>query len=826
MFLRYSVRPCLTLAVILVSFVATLPAALRDQLTTTEARQLQREARLVFELLQNYHYSGRPFLELKNQELLGSFLSEIDAQHNFLLQPDVDFVTRRFGQSLRTVYLARGDLQPAFEIFELFQKRVSERSAWIAERLEHEIDFSTEGEVDPSAPTMPAADAATADARWEIILKDAVLHEIAAGRTPAAARAEVARRYRELDRTILSLDPLLVRERFFDSVIRAYDPHSGYFSADSAQEFAVSMGQSLAGVGLSLAKRDGRCVVESIEAGGPADLHSSLEPGDTIIAIAEGEAPWRELAPLRLREIVALVRGQAGAALRIAYSPAGTDKRRELTLTRAIVIASDDRAWGGVAQVPAATGGPHRIGWVHLPSFYATPATAGPASSVTRDVRELLDRMSVATLDALVVDLRSNPGGALDEAVALSGLFLPPNSTVLHTRLPNGKSTEFKTAADGAPLFRGPLVVLTNTHSASASEAFAGAMQFHRRAAILGDTATYGKGTVQSYIELSSAARVPQTETANWGTLRLTAQRLYRPDGRALQRAGVSADLVLPSPGGKPAPREADLPGALAEETLPGVNVASAALGDREGTWITSETLERLRLRLQDDVSQLPEWKLWSEEAALRDSLATAKRPLQLAYRQDLRTAELALRESLRRTRRALAGSLALKSEACDLAAIATAAQASSEALRAFDPAALEAAVIIETDARQRRKLRASQVDFTRFTGDSEALATAFSRGAGQTLSPTVLAEALRDFTLCEERTPAAWRECFRMHLSAAEWTDDRLARGLSALLAAVPEIEPEMKRERTALDIPLRQALRIASAWAETLSTAPAASL
>lgn len=816
MFSCFRVRPCIQYIILCVSLVVTLPAALRDQLTATEAKQLQREARLVFDLLQNYHYSGRPFRELKNQELLASFLGELDPQCNFLLQADGDYVVRRFGQTLKPVYLARGDLQPAFEIFELLQKRVSERVAWIEERLKRDFDFEAEGEFDPATPSAPAADTQAADARWELLLKDAVLSEIIAGRNPTEARAEVARRYREFERTLRSIDPLLVRERFFDSVIRGYDPHSGYFSADSAQEFAVTMGQSLAGTGLRLAKRDGRCVIDAVDAGGPADLHSNLEPGDCLLAAAEGDAPWRDLAPLRLREIVGLLRGAAGTSVRLAYAPAGTKERKELALTRAEVISPQDRASGGVCVIRPMHGKARRVGWVQLPSFYSTPAKQGPASSVSQDVREIFTALNISQLDALVVDLRHNPGGTLDEAVALCGLFLPPNSVVLHTRLPDGKSTELKTSAEVEPLFRGPLVVLTSEQSASASEVFAGAMQFHRRALIVGSAATYGKGTVQNYIELATASRLAKSETANWGTLRLTAQRFYLPNGGAVQRAGIAADIALPGFGGKSPPRESALPGALSQDTLPGVSPAPASTTLGDYAWATDEIRVQLRQLAERDLAELDEWKLWRDEAAWREARENARRPLSLSRRQAQHDTERARREALRRTRRTLAASVSFSSEAINLAALTANANASSEALRALDPSTLPAAVIVETESHQLRKLRASQVDFNLFSGDTAALATAFSRATGQSISQNVIADALRDYSLRTERTPAAWLDCFRSRLDRTEWSDEKIRRGLAALLHALPEIEPEMSRDRTALDIPLRQALRVSSAWAE----------
>ncbi|MBX3735593.1 MAG: PDZ domain-containing protein [Candidatus Didemnitutus sp.] len=815
MFARpWILRPAtLTLTLLAACFPLSSAAGLRDGLTATEARQLQREARLVFELLQNHHYSGRAFLELKNQDLLRGFLNELDPDGSFLLESDGEFIFRRFGQTLKSVYLARGDLQPAFEIFDLYQERVAARVDWIATRVTQPLDLTLDGERDEQAAKHPPKTAAEADARWELRLKDEILDEIVAGRTPDEAKTELTRRYREFQRNVAGIDPLLVRERFFDSVIRTYDPHSGYFSADSAGEFAVTMGRTLAGIGLRLGKREGRCVVERVDAGGPADLHSPLEPGDTVLALADPDGAWQDVASLRLQDIVRRVRGSAGTTLRLAYAPGGGNERREITLTRAEIVSPRDRASGAVLEVPADGTVSRRVGWIRLPAFYAAGRDTD-ATSATRDVRELLAAMDLAKLDGLVLDLRENPGGALTEAVGLSGLFLPPSSVVMHTRQAGAQPETLRTAADAAPLYTGPLVVLTSAQSASASEVFAGALKFHHRALIAGAASTYGKGTVQNYIELAAAARLPKAETASWGTLRLTAQRFYLPDGATVQRTGVTADLEFPGPGGESPPREADLPGALANEPTPIAPPVTPAVAAGKGQ-LDAALFTALRARWERDEKELPEWSLWKRESALRDRQRTEKHPLQQAAREASHQEETTAREELRRERRKLTAVAAWPGTACNLQAVTSALEQSDRALRAVDAQAAPGVVIVETEQHRLRKLRAGTVDFTRFSGDAAALAQAFSRSAGKTADPEAVRALLCDFSLQRERHAAAWQACARRHFPADQWTDDELAHGLAALLGALPAIDPELAREHAALDVPLREALRLAAEWA-----------
>ena len=293
LFMHARPRGIAALSALLAVSLLTLPLPARAEsidaaLTSTEKRQLQREARLVVDLLQNLHYSGSSFREIENKEMVSRFLEELDPGSYFLSADDVDFMHRRFDHSLKTVYLLRGDLQPAFEIFDLYATRVRERLTWIEHRLDGDFDFSTDEYYFPDKKTAKKTETPPADRRWESWLKEQMLQEILAGRDAPAARAVVGKRYREFRRQLAAVDALAVRERFFDALIRSFDPHSGYFSADSAREFAVGMENAVAGIGLDLRKDNGQCVVSAVEPGGPADLHSDLQAGDIIDKLSDG----------------------------------------------------------------------------------------------------------------------------------------------------------------------------------------------------------------------------------------------------------------------------------------------------------------------------------------------------------------------------------------------------------------------------------------------------------------------------------------------------------------------------------------------------------
>lgn len=796
-------------------------ASISSQLTTSEKQNLQREARLVVDLLQNSHYSGRAFREIDNRAMVARFLKELDPQADILNADSVDFIHRRFDRTFKSVYLFRGDLQPAFEIFDQYIEQARERMKWAQQRLDRGFDFSldeTYRKVTEPAPFKVQADA---DRHWELLLKEWVLIERLRGRSDDEATAEIKRRYAEFERTLASYDSLAVRERFFDAIIRSYDPHSGYFSSDSAREFALEMEKAVIGLGLDLRKDNGLCVVAAVQAAGSADLNSGIAPGDVIEAVAEGDGPWINLAGLRLREIVGLMRGVEGAKLRVTYRPGGTETRIETTLVRTRIVLGADRAHGAVSELRSASGVARRIGWIELPSFY-TAGEGGALTSAARDIRELLAQMTEVPLDGLVVDLRDNPGGALSEAVALSELFLPRGIMMLSRGL-DGQIKEHRLKeTEGDALFTGPLVVLTSPRSASASEVFAGAMKYHRRAIIAGAASTYGKGTVQAYIEL---AKLQPKDSQDWGTLRLTTERFYSADGQSVQRTGIPADI--PFPEFAPASderREAELPGAFLEETVPappGISPVSSA--------VTDSLIARLRESASQNFEKLPEWKLYREEATLwKKSVTREDRSLVLNERRRQWDEHRSALETARQTRRELTAQLAYTTLPFEINAVRSAREIHEARLgltvTGENPALhrlRQGAFLIETGNGRFRKLRLDAINFDEFSGDAETLAEAFATGANATVSADAAGQFLSDLSLLEHKTDPAVRLAARQRFDTA-LSDDALRNGVDALLQRLTELNPDGLSDRPGLDVSLRESLRLAAEWADLKEATP----
>jgi carboxyl-terminal processing protease len=802
---------------------AQTPAASSSlQLTTTEKLQLQREARLVVDLLQNHHYSGRAFREIENREMIARYLQELDPRADFFTTEDVEFVHRRFDRTLKSVYLFRGDLQPAFEIFDLFADRARARLAWVGRRLARDFDLTVDETFSAPRKPIPSAKGAPADQRWEQQLKNQVLREILLGRTPDGARGEVARRHEEMGRRITATDSFAIRERFFDAVIRSFDPHSGYFSADSTKEFAIDMANAVTGLGLDLHKEDGLCRVSAVQPGGPADLHSTIGAGDTLLALAEADGPWIDAASRRLREIVGLLRGEAGRTVRLAYRPAGTDERIEVTLQRTRVVLPDARVHGAVSDLPGPNGTTRRIGWITLPSFYAG-GEGTDTTSVARDMRELLDQMAVQKIEGLVLDLRHNPGGALTEAVAVSQLFLPRGCMML-SRGPTGKLTEHN-LKEAPPPYAGPLVLLTSGHSASASEILAGALKFYRRAVVVGGSTTFGKGTAQSYIELAKLPGIGADGARDWGTLRLTAERFYQPDGRAVQRAGVTSHIVLPDFDPPGFAREAALPHALTEESItppgsiPGPETVPAAVPDA--------LLQLLRDRAGENFKSLPEWELWrKEQAYAQKQFADETHALQLTARKKDWEDTLAQYQDLQRIRRSLTASAAFPTRPLEIGSVQAAQAAHETRLRTLSKSAgrpllhrlRRGEFFVETDQGRFREIALDDIGVTAFYGDTSTLADAFA-SAGHPLGSAGARRILEELGMLEHPTETTLLAAVG-RVVGRNPSEPEVQRGTEALLRRLTELDGEMCRERPGLDIPLRESLRLTATWADWLAT------
>lgn len=518
--------------------------------------QFRQVAVLFARFLEQEHFAKRPIDPSMSREWIEGYLKDLDYNRMILLRSDVDDLLARLGPTL-TDDLKRGEISAAFEMFSLFARRLEERHQWVRQRLQKPFDLSKDETYNPdrSKADWPA-NAAEADALWERRLKNEILAERLAyadkkEKTTEPPAKKLQSRYDRFLKNIADFTAEEIVEYYLTALARIYDPHTVYLGPSTMEDFAISMKNSLFGIGAVLQLVDGYCTIKEIMPGGPAALDKRLQPGDRIVAVAQGMGEYVDIVDMRLRNAVKLIRGPKGSQVRLKVIPkdAPDTVRNEISLVRDEIKIVNQRARAEIIELPRQGGqGTFRAGVIQLPSFYGSISRSGDpedgASSTTEDVRRLLQKLQEEKVDGVVLDLRNNGGGLLSEAVLLTGLFID-RGPVVQIKDSRGRKNVLEDYERGTA-YDGPLVVLTNKLSASASEIVAGALQNYGRAVIVGDRSTHGKGTVQTVQELGRFLNT-LGPSANAGAIKITIQKFYLPNGHSTQMRGVIPDIILPS---------------------------------------------------------------------------------------------------------------------------------------------------------------------------------------------------------------------------------------------------------------------------------------
>src|SRR6266404_758662 len=496
-------------------------------------------------LLEEGHYTRQKLNEEISKKFLLSYLELLDFSHLFFTQKDVDALNTKYGNSIAGDVLL-GTLKPAYEIYALYTKRVDDRVAKIKELLKQPIDFKSNATVELSRQKSPwPKDEAEADQLWRGRIANELLQEHLSEHPIEPAPQLVARRYDRLARNVHEQDKDEQMKLYLDALAQAYDPHSEYLSKADMKNFSINMGLSLVGIGAMLRTEDGYAKIESLVPGGPAQVDARLKVGDRITAVAQGSADYVDVREMRLDKVVEMIRGKKGTHVRLLVIPSdATDpsRRKNVELVRDEIKLKDQEARADIIIKKDENGNPIKLGWLTLPSFYADMDRH--QKSTTRDVLVLLKRLKKENIAGLVIDLRRNGGGSLEEALSLTGLFLK-SGPIVQTKDYNGS---IRISPDPVSMaYSGPLVVLTSRQSASASEIFAAALQDYGRAVVVGDKNTFGKGTVQTILPIGRFASLLGSRSDEDGALKLTIQKFYRVAGGSTQLHGVASDIVLPS---------------------------------------------------------------------------------------------------------------------------------------------------------------------------------------------------------------------------------------------------------------------------------------
>lgn len=525
-------------------------------------------AKNITAMLETYHYKKVPLNDSMSGVIFDRYLKNLDQGHNYLLSADVkDF------QKYRTTLdddLKSGDLSAFFRIYNVFQARYNERINYLLVQLDKPVDFTQGGTYVYDRSKLPYfASVQEADGMWSNRVKYDLLNLKIAGSDLDKSRETLKKRYQNLLSQALKTNS----QDAFDVIMNAYtesiDPHTNYLVPTRAQEFNEEMSKNFEGIGARLQLDNEVTKVMEIIGGGPAAKAGTLRANDRIVAVAQGKGgEFVDVVGWRIDNTVQLIKGPKGTLVRLKIIPAG----QELTATPKIVelvrdrVILEDRSAKKTIKSVTSAGKTYKIGVISIPDFYMDFKAAQRGDpdykSTTRDVRRILDTLKQQRVDAVIVDLRTNGGGSLTEAIDLGGLFIK-SGPIVQTR--DARGIDVDEDKDPTIAWDGPMGIMIDRFSASASEIFAGAMQDYGRAIIMG-TQTYGKGTVQSVVDVSrlisltdkmtlattkgdgekANPNIPASAAPQFGQLNFTMAKFYRINGNSTQRKGVMPDISFP----------------------------------------------------------------------------------------------------------------------------------------------------------------------------------------------------------------------------------------------------------------------------------------
>lgn len=604
--------------------------------------------RLTARLLEGSQFSHHRLDNELAAKFLDRYLDALDGEHLLFLQSDVDKFDA-FRPQLAEMTRQSGDTRPAHAIFARFLERLRQQVSYVTNLLQSEtFDFSGHDQYALDREHAPRPrNLAEAQQLWRQHLRFEFLQEKLADKKTEEIVHTLSHRYTRFQQTMSRFNSDAVIALYLNALAHVYDPHSDYLGHEQMESLSMAMNLSLFGVGATMQAEDGYCKVHEVMPGGPAARSGLLKPGDRIVAVAQGGGEPVDVVDLPLPQAVELIRGPKGTTVRLTLIPSGADDstRKTVSLIRDEIKLEDQRVKARIVDLPRGIGGTRRVGVIDLPSFYESMdgAKGGSHESATEDVVRLLSKLKAQHVQGVILDLRHNGGGSLEEAITLTGLFIR-KGPVVQTRAPSGRVT-VDAHAPAVVAYDGPLVVLTSRFSASASEILAGALKDYGRALIVGDSSTFGKGTVQQIVPLAPIFdRNGLSHRIDPGALKVTIRKFYRPDGSSTQLRGVKPDLVLPS-----LTDVRDIAESAMKDPLPWDAVAILQHDSLNRVWPYLEILRaKSTARLSSEADFV--W-LRDEVAQIRKNLETKSVSLNEAERRQEKLREQARADALKRER-------------------------------------------------------------------------------------------------------------------------------------------------------------------------------
>lgn len=624
----------------LVFILASAAAGSKDSLELKPKPVYGKEARVVSYILDNNHYRKIHLNDSLSSAILDGYLASLDNGKAYFLASDIrQFEKFRFSIDDLT---RSEDVTPAYEIYKVFKIRSKERMDYVFnELLNQEFDYTIDEYYETDRDKGPwAATPAELNDLWRKMIKSQALSLKLANKKPEETKETIRKRYERFNKSLLQFNSEDIFGLYMNAITEAYDPHTNYLSPKASSLFKQEMSLSLEGIGASLQTDNDHTKVARILPGGPAEKSDKIHANDFIIGVAQGvDGEMVDVVGWRLDEVVKLIKGPKGTTVRLQILPVETGvsgPSKEIVLVRDKIKLEDQAAKKEIVNYQA-NGKSMKMGVVSLPNFYmdfeAYQKGDPDYRSTTRDVKRLIEELQKDGVDGIVMDLRNNGGGSLAEAIDLTGLFIK-NGPVVQVKSSNNQIQVFEDEDQGV-LYNGPLVVLTNRFSASASEIFAGAIQDYQRGVIVGES-TFGKGTVQSVLDLKRFINDKEPV----GELKITFQKFYRVAGSSTQHKGVTPDVKLPSALSSEQYGESSHPNALPWDVIKSTSFQKA-------TSVNSKVLTDLNKAYQDRMKYDVNLKRYVEEteelkknlSETRISLNEAKRKKEMELAQQKKSA-------------------------------------------------------------------------------------------------------------------------------------------------------------------------------------------
>lgn len=817
-----------SLALLIVSILPLSATSGWDQLSLAEQRRMALETQLAIDFLQDQHYKRLPFDAISPIDLIDNYLEQLDYTRMYFTEADQKEIQERFQYTIKSQYLREGNLFPAFEIFKMYKERVLARVVWVKERLKSDFDLESDLTFAPDRSEAPfVSDTASLDELWERRLAFELIEEMLTGDDLATAKDKLVRRYDRMERSVNEIEAHNVQEIFLTTLCHLYDPHSDFFSIEAADEFNIAISNSLVGIGAILRDEDGYCVIQELLPGGPAELSGQLHSGDKIVAVAQAKAEPVDVVDMRLRKIVRMIRGDKGTIVNLTIIPAGDPTNRKIvSLVRDEIKLTANLASARIFDVPSDAGVTVPIGVIELPSFYGGQDPRDPSTS--KDVEELIGKLKNQGVVGIVLDLRRNGGGLLNEAVRLAGLFIPKGPVVMVRDTAGQVRTDWD--SDPKVAWDGPLVVLVSRNSASASEIVAGALQVHGRAIIVGDKATHGKGTVQSPWDLSRSMRRYIRPQERLGTIKLTIQKFYLPNGVSTQNEGVKSDIVIPSINDFLKIGESDLPNALIWDEIEPVNFNTKLATLPSGPVINEDLFTQLKNASSKRQASLEEFQYMTRVIErFKERQEQKDFSLNLNQRIEKKDQDSAWREESESERKRLAAEMPFtqRNIKLDLTRAQDAVHQNKLA-NALLPNGLPRANNFfqkiyyhqPEPTADIKEVFVENLDYEKALKSSASLAKSLSEATGQEISEAKLRTFLQYMRSADRGTDIQVETKFA-ELIGLPIADNQANAALAILFKELIVLDPGALDENPVLDVHLRESLRVVMDWLQ-IETSP----